>query len=231
MRIVLFLLAVIAMGSSTYAQSAQSLTQTQMQAQPRADALLVYNQGRNLELAGKTTEAIPKFLEAISICDGELAQDPSRMDAFTVKCWSLFRLERYREVVDTATVALKLKFDARIVEVMGEAYFHLGDDVTALRQLQRYIDSVGEWGERVATAYFYMAESYYRMKRYDHADIAYAMAVHREPGLARWWFRYAGAVEALGDYQRAYELYGSALKLNPGMSEAQQGQARVKARL
>ena len=172
-----------------------------------------------------------KYQEAITVCDRELVQDPTRMDAYTVKCWSLFRLSRYREVVDIGTSALKVKFDPRIIEVMGEAYFHLGDDATALRYLQRYIDNVGEWGERVATAYFYMAESYLRMKKYDHADIAYAIAVHREPGLARWWFRYAGAVEALGDNQRAFDLYGRALKLNPGMVEAQEGQARTKARL
>jgi tetratricopeptide (TPR) repeat protein len=212
-----------------FAQTGQAITQAQTQ--PNADALLLYNQGRNLELAGKIAESTAKYREAIAVCDRELTQDPARMDAYTVKCWSLFRLARYKEVVDIGTAALKVKFDPRIVEVMGEAYFHLGDDATALRYLQRYIDNIGEWGERVATAYFYMAESYFRQKKYDHADIAYAMAVHREPGLARWWFRYAGAVEALGDNQRAFDLYGRALKLNPGMSEAQQGQARTKARL
>ncbi len=214
-----------------FAQTGQSFPQSQGQTQPNADALLRYNQGRNLELAGKLVESTARFQEAIAICDRELAQDPTRMDAYTVKCWSLFRLGKYKEVVDIGTAALKVKFDARVVEVMGEAYFHLGDDATALRYLQRYIDNIGEWGERVATAYFYMAESYLRLKRYDHADIAYAMAVHREPGLARWWFRYAGAVEILGDNQRAFDLYGRALKLNPGMAEAQQGQARTKARL
>lgn len=229
MRFLNSVLILALLGASVFAQTSQTFPQTQ--AQPRADALLLYNQGRNLELSGKLAESTAKYQEAITVCDRELVQDPTRMDAYTVKCWSLFRLSRYREVVDIGTSALKVKFDPRIIEVMGEAYFHLGDDATALRYLQRYIDNVGEWGERVATAYFYMAESYLRMKKYDHADIAYAIAVHREPGLARWWFRYAGAVEALGDNQRAFDLYGRALKLNPGMVEAQEGQARTKARL
>jgi len=205
------------------------------QAQPalpvKADALLLYRQGRDLETAGKTAEAAAKYRESVAVCDRELATDPTRMDAYTVKCWSLFRLERYREVVDIGAAALKVRFDARVVEVMGEAYFHLGDDKSALKYLQRYLDNVGEYGDRVSTAYFYMAESYYRMKRFDHADIAYSMAVYREPGLARWWFRYASAVESLGEYTRAFDLYGKALKLSPSMAEAQSGQSRVKARM
>ena len=205
------------------------------QAQPvlpvKADALLLYRQGRDLETAGKAAEAAARYKESVAVCDRELATDPTRMDAYTVKCWSLFRLESYREVVDIGAAALKVRFDARVVEVMGEAYFHLGDDKSALKYLQRYLDNVGEYGDRVSTAYFYMAESYYRMKRFDHADIAYSMAVYREPGLARWWYRYASAVESLGEYARAFDLYGKALKLNPSLAEAQSGQSRVKARM
>ncbi|OHD25337.1 MAG: hypothetical protein A2Y38_14400 [Spirochaetes bacterium GWB1_59_5] len=197
----------------------------------KADALLLYKQGRDLEASGKKAEALVKYRDSVVICDKELAADPSRMDSYTVKCWSLFRLERYREVVDIGAAGLKVKFDARIVEVMGEAYFHLNDDTSAVRFLQRYLDNVGEYGDRVPTAYFYMAESFMRQKKLDHADIAYSFAVYREPGIARWWYRYASVVELLGDYKRSNELYGKALKLSPGMAEAVAGQARVKAKL
>ena len=140
-------------------------------------------------------------------------------------------MERYREVVDIGAAGLKVKFDARIVEVMGEAYFHLNDDGRAVKSLQRYLDNVGEYGDRVPSAYFYMAESYMRQKRLDHADIAYSMAVYREPGIARWWYRYASLVEQLGEYGRAVDLYAKALRLSPVMTEALDGQTRVKARL
>lgn len=198
---------------------------------PRPDALLAFNQGRAHEGAGRAAEAAAKYREAIAICDAELAENPQRMDAYTVKSWSLFRLGRYREVVDLGTKALRIRFDARIVQVMGEAYFHLGDDATSLRNLQRYIDNAGEFADRVPTSYFYMAESYVRMRRYDHADIAYALAVYREPNMPRWWLRYGLAVEALGDFRRADEYFGRALRLSPTMAEAREGQARVRARL
>lgn len=198
---------------------------------PRPDALLAFNQGRAHESAGRAAEAAAKFREAIAICDAELAENPQRMDAYTVKSWSLFRLGRYREVVDLGTQALRVRFDARIVQVMGEAYFHLGDDAASLRNLQRYIDSASEFADRVPTSYFYMAESYVRLRRFDHADIAYALAVYREPNMPRWWLRYGLAVEALGDYRRADEYFGRALRLSPTLAEARDGQARVRARL
>ncbi len=194
----------------------------------KKDALLLYNQGRKAETAGQLAEASARYREAIAVCDAEIATDPYRMDAHTVKCWSLFRLKSYKDVVNVGTASLRLRFDARIVECMGEAYYFLGDNQNALRSFQRYVDNVGEFADRVSTAYFYMAESYMRLKRFDHADIAYGLAVHREPTMARWWYRYGNAVEALGEYPRAYELYGRALKLSPDMQEAQTAQTRVR---
>lgn len=211
--------------------SAPVVTPSQPVIPTKADALLLYKHGRDLEAAGKTTEAGLKYREAIAICDRELAGDPTRMDAYTVKCWCLFRLSRYREVVDIGAAGLKVKFDARIVEVMGEAYFYLNDDKNAVKFLQRYLDNVGEYGDRVPTAYFYMAESFVRQKKLDHADIAYSFAVYREPGMARWWYRYASVAEALGEYARAFDLYAKALKLSPSMAEAVTAQSRVKARM
>jgi len=242
--VVFFLVSAVAMAQEPVSTPTDTLQlQAEPQSQPvvippvqpatpsRADALLLYKQGRDFEAAGKKAEALARYRESVTICDKELAADPTRMDSYTVKCWSLFRLERYREVVDIGAAGLKVKFDARIVEVMGEAYFHLNDDANAMRFLQRYLDNVGEYGDRVPTAYFYMAESFMRQKKLDHADIAYSLAVYREPGIARWWYRYASVVETLGDYRRSSELYGKALKLSPGMAEAVAGQARVKARL
>ncbi|TFG79180.1 MAG: tetratricopeptide repeat protein [Spirochaetales bacterium] len=251
MRSVCIYLVFVTLGFSVFAQesdiypqtpeapalpplSAQQTPASPVQAAPsvpKPDALLLYNQGRNLESTGRVSEANAKYQQSIVVCNAELVSDPTRMDAYTVKSWSLFRLGRYREVTTVGNAALRMKFDPRIVEVIGEAYFYLGDDASALKNLQRYIENVGEYADRVPTAYFYMAESYLRQKRFDHADIAYGMAVYREPNMARWWYRYGGTAEALGQYARAYDLYGRALRLSPGMQEALDAQARVKARL
>ncbi len=197
----------------------------------REDALELYRQGRSLEAAGKNTEARARYRDAIAVCDQELAADPARMDAYTVKCWCLFRLDRYREVIEVGAAGNKVRYDPRLSEVIGEAYYHLGNNELALRNLQRYIENVGEYGDRVTTAYFYMGETYLRMKQYNRADIAYRLAVYREPSMARWWYRYGLTVEYLEDYKRAADLYARALKLSPEMKEASDGLARVKNRI
>lgn len=197
-------------------------------AAPRADALLLYRQGRDLESAGKQAEAQAKYADSVAICDQELAADPKRMEAYVVKCWSLFRLNRHQEVVTTGQAALKLQFDARAAEVMGESYYHLNQMDNALKYLQKYVDSAGENGDRVPTAYFYMGETYLRLKKYSHADIAYSTAVKREPNMPRWWFRLGGVCEQLQEYKRAYDAYAKALALNPSYQEALAAQARVK---
>lgn len=197
----------------------------------KQDALLVYRQGRDLETAGKTADAQAKYNEAVRICDLELAADPKRIEAFVVKAWSLFRLNRHDEVVATGSAALKIQFDARAAEVMGESYYFLGQMDSSLRYLQKYIDAAGEGGDRVSTAYFFMGEAYLRLKKYAHADIAYSTAVAREPSMPRWWFRLGAACEAQAEWQRAYDAYAKSLALSPGFQDAQAGRDRAKAKL
>ncbi len=199
-------------------------------AQPKADALLLYIQGRNLDDAGKTAEAKTLYNKAIAICDGELKSDPRRMDAYAVKCWCLFRLGRHQEVIDVGNTASKVVFDPRIAEVMGESYFFLGKNDLAIQSFGKYLES-GKFSDRISTAYFYLGELYYRQAKWSHADIAYTTAVRLEPSMARWWFRLGQVSERLGDWQRAADSYAKALSLSPGMQDATDGLSRAKSKL
>jgi tetratricopeptide (TPR) repeat protein len=208
----------------------------QAAAQPSAsaskqDALALFRQGRDLETAGKAADAQAKFAQSVSICDKELAADPSRIEAYVVKGWSLFRLGRHAEVVSTGQAGLKVAFDARLVEVMGESYYYLGRMEDCLRSLQKYVEVVGETGDRGPTAYFYMGEAYLRLKKYSHADMAYSTAVRRDANMPRWWFRLGSACEYLGEWKRAYDAYAKAISLSPAYKEALDAQARVKPKL
>jgi tetratricopeptide (TPR) repeat protein len=194
----------------------------------KPDALLLFRQGRDLDAAGKIAEAQAKYAEAVTICDLELAEDGKRLEAYVVKCWSLFRLGRHQEVVAIGTASLKIQYDARIAEVMGESYYYLGQMDSALKYLQKYIETAGDTGDRGPTAYFFMGEAYLRQKRYAHADMAYSLAVAREPNMPRWWFRLGSACESLAEYKRALDSYAKALALNPTYQEALDAQARVK---
>jgi tetratricopeptide (TPR) repeat protein len=191
---------------------------------------VIYRQGRDLESAGKDKEAQDKYNQSIAICDSELATDPERMDAYVVKCFCLLRVARYPEVISEGQKALKVKNDYRIVEVMGESYYFLNDNDSTLKYMQRYLDAVPESEERVSTAYFYLGETYLRMKKFSHADIAYSIAVYKEPNMSRWWYRLGQAREMAGEFDTAAQAYDKAISLSPSMKEAKDGLARANAK-
>jgi tetratricopeptide (TPR) repeat protein len=200
-------------------------------AQDKPDALLLYRQGRDLETANKMADAQAKYQQSVSTCDTELAQDPRRIEAYVVKCWSLFRLGKHQDVINAGSTAMKIQFDARVAEIMGESYFYLGQNDAALKSFQKFVDSADPDADRLPTAYFYMGETYSRLRKFSHADIAYSMAVTKEPSMARWWFRLGLACENLGEWKRASDSYARALTLSPDMQDAKDGEARVKPKL
>jgi tetratricopeptide (TPR) repeat protein len=200
-------------------------------AQAKLDALLLYRQGRDLETAGRQADAQAKYAQSIAVCDQEIAADPKRLEAYVVKCWSLFRLGRHSEVLAAGQAGMKVSFDARISEVMGESYYFLGQMDNCIKYLQKYIEAVGDSGDRGPTAYFFMGEAYLRLKKYSHADIAYSTAVLKEPSMPRWWYRLGGALENLGEWKRALDAYNKALALSPAFPEAIAAQARAKAKV
>ena len=198
---------------------------------PKLDALLLYRQGRDLETAGKQDEAQAKYTQSVGVCDQELAADPKRLEAFVVKCWSLFRLSRHSEVIATGQAGMRVAFDPRVSEVMGESYYFLDQMDSSIKYLQKYLDAAGDSGDRGPTALFFMGEAYLRLKKYSHADIAYSAAVSREPSMPRWWFRLGNACESLGEWKRALDAYNKALALNPSYQEAIAAQARAKSKV
>jgi tetratricopeptide (TPR) repeat protein len=196
---------------------------------PGPDALLLYQRGRDLEAAGKADEAAKAFAEGVAVCDAELAANPARMDSYVVKSWCLLKLKRYQEIIDACQAALKQGTDWRIIEMMGEAYYYLGDMASSLRYMQRYVDSVPENTDRVSSAYFFMGEAYLKLKQYEHADIAYSIAVYKTPDMYRWWYRLGMAREALGDRAGAIAAYEKSASLNRSNQDAAKARDRLAA--
>jgi tetratricopeptide (TPR) repeat protein len=199
------------------------------QATAKVDALRLYRQGRDLEGSGRQAEAQAKYSQSIAICDKEMVSDPRRIESYVVKCWCLFRLNRHQEVISTGQAAMRINFDARVSEVMGESYFFLGQLDLSLKTLQKYIEIAGDTSDRGPTALFFMGEVYLKQKKYSHADMAFSSALAKEPKMPRWWNRLGVTHEALGEWKRAYDAYGRALALSPSDPDAKAGQARAKA--
>lgn len=182
-------------------------------AQEGRDALELYRQGR--------------YEEAVQVCRQELAVQPRRMDAHVVLGWSLLRLERYEDALQSAQEAHSIvPGDYRIIEILAEAHFFLGNNLEALEEFQEYT-VLAPTGDRIDLVYYYMGEIFIRLGEFNHADIAFTTAVYHSPNTARWWARLGYAREMAKDYEYAIIAYDQALTLNPSYSEARRGKERV----
>jgi tetratricopeptide (TPR) repeat protein len=186
-------------------------------AQTRPDALMEYRNGN--------------YEGAVRICRDEIAANPQNLESHVVICWSLLRLNRYGEALTFARAGRELsRYDARIIEILGEIYYFQGQNSDALQYFQEYINLAPE-GQRIEMVYYFIGEIYIRLGRFRHADIALSTAVHWVPGNAAWWTRLAYARENAGDLFEAITAYERALSLNSQLADARRGLDRTRQAL
>ncbi|GHT91408.1 hypothetical protein FACS1894140_1960 [Spirochaetia bacterium] len=185
--------------------------------QIRPDALLEYRNGN--------------YEGAVAICRSEIAANPNSLESHVVICWSLLRLNRYEEAMTFARQGRNLsRYDARIIEILGEISYYEGRNSEALQYFQEYIN-LAPGGQRIDMVYYFLGEIYIRLGRFRHADIALSTAVHWAPGNAAWWVRLAYARENAGDLPEAVTAYERALSLNAQLADAQRGLERTRQAL
>ncbi|AEF80274.1 tetratricopeptide repeat protein [Leadbettera azotonutricia] len=185
-----------------------------VEGQTRPDALQEYRAGN--------------FERAVAICREELRDAPRNLESHVVLCWSLVRLGRYAEAQRYAQAGRDIsRYDARIIEVLGEISYYEGRNSEALSFFQEYINLAPE-GQRIDTVYYFLGEIYIRLGRFRLADIALTTAVHWAPGSAAWWTRLAYARENALDYGEAVAAYEKALSLDAQLSDARRGLDRVR---
>jgi tetratricopeptide (TPR) repeat protein len=190
-----------------------------------------YQIGRDLEASGRVDEANRYYDEAVRQCLDQVAGNAAGRDTYAAITWALLRQTKYAEVVSWAERGLALfADDYRIMETLGEAYFHLNNFDRSLDWMQRYVSAVPQ-GERTSVAYFYIAEIFRLRRQYRRADIAYTTALHLNPGLFLWWYRLGLVQENLQDYPAAEEAYRRALQLNPGHGDSRAALGRVQGRI
>ncbi len=188
-------------------------------AQEKKDALKLYRQG--------------SYEESVAVCLEELesysdTQIVRRMDSYTVLGWALIGLNRYDDAIAYSKEALNYsRYDTRVIETLGEAYYFKGDYTEGLNYFQQYV-ALNPTGDRIAQVYSYMGETYIRMGMYNHADIALTTALYHVPSVARWWSRLGYAREGAGLADTAEEAYSKALSLQPNLQEARKGLERIR---
>jgi len=152
-------------------------------------ALQLFFRGRQLQVAGREAEAAKTFANSLQAIEKLLATQPSNLDYINLQCWNLFRLERHNDVVATAQKALRSAQDYRIIETLAESLYFLGRNEESLAYFTQYFQLASENDERMSSAYYYVGECYMRMKKYEHADIAFSTATSMEKNMYYWWYR------------------------------------------
>lgn len=187
---------------------------TPIWAQDRPDALALYRQG--------------SYEEAVEVTLEELEETPRNMNSYTVLGWSLLALGRYQDALDYGLQALTIsRYDSRIVQIVSEAHYRMGNNLEALNYLEEYV-AVAPTGDLIDQVYFFMGEVFMRLGEYNNADVAFSTAVYHNGDDARWWSRLGYAREQAGDLPYAQRAYEQALALDSGLTEAQRGLNRVE---
>lgn len=182
--------------------------------QTKPDALAEYRRGN--------------YERAVRICQDEIAANTGNLDSYVVICWSLVALNRYEDALPFARTARGLsRYDARVTEILGEIHYYLGRNNDALKYFQEYVTMSPE-GQRIELVYFFIGETYIRLGKFRHADIAFSTALHWTPGNAAWWSRLAYARESAGDFSEAARAYERALELDAQLADARRGLDRVR---
>lgn len=169
-----------------------------------------------------------KYKQTISQCKAELEKNPNNLDIYTILCWSLLKNGQYKEAEYWATEALKIsQYDHRIIEILAEAKYFLGNNDAALAFFQQYISLVRMNASRIGDAYYYMGEIYIRKAMFNHADISLSVAVRFSPRNDNWLTRLGYAREMAKNYREAALAYTKALEINPTHQDAARGKERI----
>jgi len=194
-------------------------------------ALSLFWEGRRLEnLETRQAESQLAFQRSLAMTERLLSADPANSDLQTLKTWNLFRLHRYTDTVVYAQSVLNTRQDYRIIETMAEALYFLGKNEEALAAFSRYFTLSPDNDDRRSSAYYYVGEVYFRIKKYEHADIAISMAVTLEKNMYYWWYRLGLVKEILGQYRQAYDAFNASLALRSNFQPALEAKERVKAK-
>lgn len=193
----------------------------------KPDALQLYRDGRNFDSMGQTEQARAAFQQSVDVCKQELVQNSKNIESYVVLGWSLIKLEKYQEAIKISQEALKISpKEYRVIETLGEAYFYVDNYTESLKMFEQYVNGLPN-GERYATAYFFVGEIYRLTRKYEHADIAYCMALKKEPSISLWWYRLGRSREDGGNRAGAKQAYEQALKIRPNYPDASSGLKRV----
>ncbi|HEY0430877.1 MAG TPA: tetratricopeptide repeat protein, partial [Pyrinomonadaceae bacterium] len=152
--------------------------------------------------------------------------------AYQPLAYSLARLDRYSESIETLQAALQYEPDnSEIHNNLAFAFVHAGQYSQAISAAQKAIALLGQTGEAykqelqlrnevLSNAYKNLGNAYNGLKQYNEAADALKHAAEIEPKNAAAHFNLGLALYNGRRYSEAIEAYQSVVKLRPGLAGA-----------
>ncbi len=172
-----------------------------------------------------------RYQDAVDETLAEIQATPRNLDSYVVLGWSLLALGRYKDALDWGTRALNLSpYDERVIEIIGEANFRLGNNDAAMKYFEEYVRlSPGVNDRLIDDVYYFIGEIYVQKGDWNHADISFSTAIHFQPNDPLYWTRLGYVRENLKEYPQALADYTRALAINPNYQDAIVGRNRVQS--
>ena len=173
-----------------------------------------------------------RWKEAIAECEKEI-KTKGDIQSYINLAFSYLEINEYNKAylsTQEGRRVLQQQYNPRLLEMQAIACYNLGRNIEALNLLQTYLRITSQEKD-ISHIYYYMGELYSRLSQYNHADMAFTVAISLRPHEASWWARLGYVREMANpnryDSQYALQAYKKALSLDKNYTDAVIGMKRV----
>lgn len=173
-----------------------------------------------------------QYAQAISQADDLIRADRQNISAYAVKGWAQLALKRWSDALTTANQAyVFVKNDRRIVEIMAEAHYEMGNYDQALPFFERYL-ALAPNGQLAGWVYYFIGMIYVNKQKFAKADIALSAAVETEKARGNapkveWLLSIAQVKERRQRASEALAAYRAVLAADAGNAAARAAVTRL----
>ena len=171
-----------------------------------------------------------KYNESIKALKKEKELYPQRINIYVIMGWNYKKIYNYNLLEQISLEGLKINpRDARIVLNLAEAYYFQKKYSKAVSIFKKYIAfKYNKKDIYIPIVYYYLGNCYYNLNSYRKADIALSTAKYYNPNNIKTVLLLANTKEKLKEYDKANNLFNTALKIQPYNTIALDGIKRLK---
>ncbi len=175
-----------------------------------------------------------KYRAAIREAEILIQRDRESIGAYAVKGWAHLSLRQWNEALKIAKAGYAItQGDRRIVEILGEAHYELGNYTESLNYLERYL-VIAPKGQLKGWVHYFIGMIYLKRGKLRKADISFTTAVEYEKARknaprVQWVLALAGLKEKRARKEEALATYRYVLSIDANNTTARKAIIRLNS--